>query len=219
MKLTKATLMVTFGASLVTANVTASKLAFFELPIIGGAAVPAGFLAIGVAFLCTDLMGELYGRDVARATVNGTVIALGVAYALVYASISMPAAPFYESAAQFETVLGASSTIIVASIITTLVSQNVDVSVFHYLRDRFNGRHKWARNLGSTLSSQLVDTTLFIVLGFVVLPVFLGGTTTPLAAVPSLIVAQYALKVVVAFIDTPLFYSLSSAIPSVEQPS
>lgn len=195
-----------FVASLVTANIVAAKIAFF-----GGFAVPAGFLAIGVGFLCTDLLGELYGKTVARKTVNATVVALVVAWGLVYSAIAFPSAPFYDASA-FNAVMGASGTIVTASILTTLVSQNVDVSVFHWVNEYTDGSHAWARNISSTAVSQLVDTTLFIVLGFVVLPSFMGGTVTPLVVVPVMILGQYAVKLVVAVADTPVFYVVRTVV-------
>jgi len=206
----KAILVTTFAVSLAIANVTAAKLAFFNLPVVGGVAVPAGFVAIGVGFLCTDLISELYGKETARSVVNGTVVALIVAYGLIYAAILMPVAPFYGAHSAYTTTLGASANIVLASILTVLVSQNIDVSVFHWIAARTDV--KAARNVGSTVVSQFVDTTLFIVLGFVVFPVVFGGQVTPLVAVPSLILGQYVVKVVVALGDTPLFYLLSSGI-------
>lgn len=206
---TRTTLSIVFATSLVVANLVATKLAFFQVPLLGGVAVPAGFAAIGVSFLCTDLLGELYGRDTARETVNATVIALGVAWVLVYAAIWFPTAPFYKDAAAFERIFGASGTIVTAGILTTLVSQNVDVAIFHRLRTLTDGDYKFVRNLGSTTVSQLLDTTVFIVLGFVLLPRVMGGTVTPLAVVPTLILGQYVVKLVVALLDTPVFYVLS----------
>lgn len=208
MKLTKATLVTTFAVSLAIANVTAAKLAFFTVPVIGGVAVPAGFVGIGVAFLCTDLISELYGKETARAVVNGTIVSLIIAYALVYVAILMPVAPFYGAHGAYVTTLGASANIVLASVLTLLVSQNVDVSVFHVIAERTDVRA--ARNIGSTVVSQFVDTTLFIVLGFVVFPGLFGGSVTALAVVPSLILGQYVVKVVVALLDTPAFYAISS---------
>ena len=205
----KTTLSIVFATSIVVANLVATKLAFFTLPWIGGVAVPAGFAAIGVSFLCTDLLSELYGKDVARQAVNATVVALAAAWVLVYAAIAFPAAPFYEQSEAFASIFGASSTIVLAGIVTTLVSQNVDVAIFEWIRSRTGQGSKWVRNLGSTGVSQFVDTSLFILLAFVVLPPFLGGTTTPLVQIPALIIGQYAVKLIVAVADTPLFYLFS----------
>jgi len=200
---------IVFATSLVVANLIAAKIAFFQLPIVGAAPIPAGFFAIAVSFLCTDLLGEIHGKETARRVVNATVVALGVAWILVYMAIAFPAAPFYDATA-FNNVFGASGTIVTAGIITTIVSQNLDVTIFDYLRGYTNGSHRWLRNLGSTSVSQFVDTTLFIVLGFWVLPQVMSGQVTPLAALPALIGGQYVVKLLVAVADTPAFYVLSA---------
>jgi len=207
MKLGKATLVTTFAVSLAIANVIAAKLAFFDIPFVGGVAVPAGFLALGVGFLCTDLLSELYGKEVARSVVNGTVVALVVAYGLIYTAIAMPVAPFYGVHEAYVTTLGASANIVLASICSILVSQNIDVSIFHYIGTLTDVRA--ARNVGSTAVSQFVDTTVFIVLGFVIFPTLLGGSVTAWNVVPSLVIGQYVVKLIVAVADTPLFYIAS----------
>jgi uncharacterized integral membrane protein (TIGR00697 family) len=101
---------------------------------------------------------------------------------------------------------------VIAGILTTFISQNIDVSIFHRLRAFTGGSHRWLRNLGSTSVSQLVDTAVFITLAFVVLPRVLGGTVSPLAAVPGLIVGQYVVKLIVATLDTPIFYAVTSVV-------
>lgn len=202
----KQALSAVFVASLVIANITAAKLAFFQVPGLGGVAVPAGFVGLAAAFLASDLVSELYGRDVAHSMVNGAIIALATSWVLVYAAIWMPAAPFYEMQSAYASVLGASGTILLAGLITLSVSQHVDVRVFHYIRQRTEAEYLFARNLGSTAVSQFVDTALFILLGFVLLPAVFGGSVQPLAVALELILAQYVLKLVVALADTPLFY-------------
>lgn len=203
-------LIAVFAVSLALANVLAAKLAWFVLPVIGGVAVPAGFVAIGLGFLATDLLSELAGPNVARRAVNGTILALIAGWMLIYTAIWMPAAPFYEGGAAFRTTLGSSATIILASIVSLLFSQNVDVSVFHRIRRATD--YRFARNIGSTAVSQFVDTTLFILLGFVIFPAFTAAPGQSLGAAGSLIVGQYVVKLVVALGDTPLFYLISGIV-------
>lgn len=200
----KTLLAMTVATSLAIANVTAAKIAAFEIPLFGLAAVPAGFVGIGVAFLATDLLSELYGKETAREAVNGAIAVLAVAWGLVYASLLMPAAPFYGLTAEYNAVMGQGAAIVLASICTLLVSQNIDVAAFHAIKSRVP--YKWARNCGSTAISQAVDTTLFIGLAFVALPPLFGGSAMPLAAAGGLVVAQYVVKLVVVAFDTPLFY-------------
>ena len=211
---TKSTLTVLFATAIIVANITASKVATFDLPVVGALVVPAGFVAFGFAFLMTDLLNELYGPSYARRVVNGTVLALIVAWALIYASIMMPSAPFYPLGEEFAAVLGGGATIITASIITILLSQNIDVIVFDVIRSATGDGHKYARNVGSTAISQLLDTVVFITLAFAILPRILGGEITPFAAIPALIGAQYALKLVVLLLDTPLFYLGATVLDS-----
>lgn len=197
-------LAMTVATSLAIANVTAAKIAAFEIPIFGLAAVPAGFVGIGVAFLATDLLSEVYGKEAAREAVNGAIMVLGIAWALIYASVLMPAAPFYGLAAEYNVVMGQGAAIVLASIMTLLVSQNVDVSVFHAIKRHVP--YKWARNCGSTAVSQAVDTVLFIALAFVVLPPLFGGSAMAWSAAGALVIAQYVVKLAVVGLDTPLFY-------------
>lgn len=208
---TKTTLTVLFASCMVIANVTATKVAAFELPLFGLVAVPAGFLAFGCAYLVTDLLNELYGREYATRVVNGTIIGLIISWGLIYASIAMPSAPFYPLGSEFASILGGGATIITASLITVLLSQNLDVWVFDRIRSATGERHKWLRNIGSTSISQLLDTVLFITLAFAVLPRALGGEITPWAVIPGLIGAQYVMKLLIVGLDTPIFY-LGSAL-------
>lgn len=206
----KAFLTVLFGVSIAVANVTAVKLAWFDLPVLGGVAVPAGFVAFGVAYLCSDLLVEFEGRAYAHDVVNSTVVALVVGWLLIYLAIFLPVAPFYEAHDAYATTLGASANIVLASVITLLISQHVDVELFARIRERTGVGHRWARNLISTSVSQFVDTTIFITLGFAIFPALFGGNVRGAAAIASIIVGQYAVKLVVAALDTPVFYAVTS---------
>jgi len=200
---TKATLTILFGVSVAVANVTAAKLSWFVLPLIGGVAVPAGFVAYSNSYLCTDLLGEFEGKDYAHDVVNGTVVALVAAYALIWVSIQLPVAPFYGQEAAFNAVLGSGARIIVASIVALLISQHADVVVFNGIKRLTGVRHKWARNCISTTVSQGIDTPVFIIIGF--------AGTMPLNALLMTMLGQYLVKLVLMVFDTPVFYAVTAA--------
>jgi uncharacterized integral membrane protein (TIGR00697 family) len=199
-----------FAAVLVTANLTASKLVVYDLPILGEVVGSVAAVAIGVSFLLTDLLGEVYGKKAARRVVNGTILALVIAYGLVYFAIWMPPAASYSNNSQFVTVFSSSFPLILASIISLLVSQNLDVSIFHSFKKLTNGKHKWTRNIGSTATSQLLDTAFFTWMAFVAFPPFFGGEAVPLGIAGSIIFAEYIVKLLVAVLDTPIFYAVSA---------
>lgn len=208
----KVILQVTFAGALVTANLTAAKLVAYPMPIVGTLTGSVAAVAIGVNFFCTDLLSEIYGEREARKAVNSAVIAMIVAYILVFFAIEMPAAESYGDNEAFVTVFSSSYPIIVASILSILVSQNLDISIFHAIKSKTGKSHKWARNIGSTVISQGFDTAFFTVLAFVVLPPLFGGGAVPWSVVVGIITAEYIVKIVVALVDTPLFYATSGAV-------
>lgn len=203
------TLTVLFAVSIAIANVTASKLAWFDIPFLGGVAVPAGFVAFGAAFLCSDLMVEFYGKEYAHKVVNGTLVALVFAYVLIFISISMPTAPFYGVHDSYVTTLSSSAAVTVASVVTIYFSQHIDVRVFGFLKKVTSGNHRWLRNLGSTSISQAIDTVLFITLAFAVFPHIQGGEAMWGIPLLLIIIGQYSVKLVVAAIDTVPFYVIT----------
>ncbi len=203
-------LVALFVTALVTSQVTASKLlAFslpFSLPLAGSTLVlPGAALAYALTFFASDCYAELYGRRAATVVVNVGFAMNFVLLALVWSTIFAPGLP---QAAQpvdlaaFRNVLGASTAIVVASLSAYVVSQNWDVFVFHWLRDRTDGEKLWLRNIGSTATSQLIDTVIFIGVGFIL---FQG---VPPAEALALIVGQYLLKLAIAVLDTPFVYAV-----------
>ena len=65
----------------------------------------------------------------------------------------------------------------------------------------------------STLTSQLLDTLIFIMLAFYVLPkTFTGAPIIPLQEILRLIAGQYVMKAIIALADTPLVYGMSHLI-------
>jgi len=206
----KATLTTIFAGSVVLANILAAKLTWLELPIIGGVAIPAGFVAFGVAYLASDLLVEYYGKAEAHKVVNGTLVTLTLSYGLIWLALWFPPAPFWLLQEQYVSILGGSASIVLASIIALGVAQHIDVDLFSRLMNRTDGDHKWLRNCGSTITSQLIDTILFVGLGFGLFPLLgLGGEAQLGMALVSIIVGQYIVKVGVALIDTIPFYVLS----------
>ncbi|WP_336134307.1 queuosine precursor transporter [Natronomonas amylolytica] len=207
-----------FVTALVTSQVTASKLLLFEspvgLPVTGTDLVlPGAALAYALTFLATDCYTELYGKRAGQVLVNVGFLMNFLLLALVYSTIAAPAVPGQPiDPASFAAVLGQSGPLVVASLTAYLVSQNYDVVVFHKLKELTDGEMLWLRNIASTGTSQAIDTVLFVGLGFYVLPQVGFGATYEVGFVLSLIVGQYALKLLIALLDTPFVYLITGAI-------
>ena len=210
----KVVLAALFITSLITAQLIAVKLLAVpfpgSLPIVGGSVlVPAGVLAYALTFFASDCYAELYGRRPAQIMVNVGFGMNFVMLALVWLAIAAPGSPAGVDPATFESVLGLSTNIVLGSLGAYIVSQNWDVIAFHVIGDWTDGEHLWLRNLGSTGTSQLIDTAIFVLLAFFLVPSALGiGQALPGAVLVQLIVGQYILKLLIALLDTPFVYAV-----------
>lgn len=182
-----------FLVSLVIANVVAGKVID-----IYGLIVPAAIVAYPITFLCTDVISELYGKEEAKKAVSRGIILQIFSLVVISLAIKLPIAVFAKDMqTSFIMVLGQSARVIIASLSAYIVSQSIDVHIFHKLKK--TSKHKWLRNNASTVMSQLIDTAIFITIAFY-------------GVVPNIIVmifSQYLVKCILALIDTPFFYLLT----------
>ncbi|MFB6073131.1 MAG: queuosine precursor transporter [Halobacterium sp.] len=207
-----------FVTALVTAQLTASKLLMFqipfELPFTGSSLVmPGAALAYALTFFASDCYSELYGRRAAQVLVNVGFAMTLVMLALVYTTIEAPIAPFSGVGQDaFARVLWSSANVVAGSLLAYVVSQNWDVLAFHAIRRRTDGAYLWLRNVGSTATSQAIDTVIFVTVAFAVAPALFGvGTAYSTNQILGLIVGQYALKLAIAVLDTPFVYAVRRA--------
>lgn len=197
MKKTESNLLLLNGifiTSLIVANILASKVVTFW-----GFVLPAAVVAYPLTFLMTDVIGEIWGKEEANRTVRNGFICQVISLILISLAILLPVAPFADNQAEFQSILGQSFRVVFASMIGYLIAQCNDVFIFHKLKEKCNGKHKWLRNNVSTLLSQLLDTAVFITIAFI-------GTVPNIF---TMILSQYVVKAAYALIDTPFFYLLT----------
>ena len=184
-----------FVSGLVVSNIIAAKVV-----VLWKLVVPAGIIIYPVSFLLTDIIGELYGKDEANRTVWYGFIASVFSMVIIYAGMFLPPAPFMEKQqSAYVTLLGPNWRIVLASLLAYVCSQKHDVWAFHFWKRLTRGRHKWLRNNLSTMTSQLIDTVIFIGIAFWGVVPHLG----------KMILGQYFLKLLIALLDTPIFYAFT----------
>jgi uncharacterized integral membrane protein (TIGR00697 family) len=138
--------------------------------------VAVGILPYPLTFLCTDFISELYGRKRANYVVwMGLLINLWIVTILWMGGIF----PGFESTDPrtgeilrdaagrlpvFFEIRALTFGAVAASMIAYLSAQFCDVYLFHFWKRLTQGKHLWLRNNGSTLVSQLVDTTAVILI-------------------------------------------------------
>ncbi len=193
---------------------------------IGPLTLPVGVLPYPLTFLCTDLIGELFGRRRAlhvvsvgllvNALILGTMW-LGQALPAVGAEAQPPwqllhlSAPVFlpdgsehaDAVELFTLIYACTAGAVFASMAAYVAAQFCDVYLFDFWKRRTQGRHLWLRNNGSTLVSQLVDAC--VVIGLTFGASFLRGERT-LQSLLILVLSNYAFKFCVALLDTGPFY-------------
>lgn len=173
-----------------------------------------GVLPYPITFLCTDLISEIYGRRRANFVVFvGLLVNVWVMFILWLGGVL----PGFEETVNGELARDEAGRLpvffevrhlafaaVAASMIAYLAAQFCDVYMFHFWKRLTRGRHLWLRNNGSTMVSQLVDTTAVILITFVVggLDAAINPEVSVATQLMVFIATGYAIKLGVALFDT-----------------
>jgi uncharacterized integral membrane protein (TIGR00697 family) len=192
-----------FITALITANITAVKLLG-----VFGLVLPAGILVFPISYICGDVLTEVYGYRVARRVIWLGFFCNLLAVVAIYLGGILPAAPFWQDQQAYETILGYTPRLLVASFLAYLVGEFANSYVLAKMKVATGGRWLWSRTIGSTLVGQGLDSLVFIVLAFV--------GTIPLWAMISAIVAQWLVKSAYEALATPLTYLVVNRLKRTE---
>jgi uncharacterized integral membrane protein (TIGR00697 family) len=176
-----------------------------KLTLIFGFQTSLGVIFYSGIFFATDLLSEKYGRaEAGKAVLIGfaasCIIVLMLSLALLFQPTNHPETAEFSQRIQtsFENILDFTPRFVFGSLFAYLVSQSLDVWLFHWIKQKTHGRWLWLRNNVSTMISQLVDTALY---SFVV-----WWGIVDLQTAIQLGVVKYGFKIVIAAIDTPFVY-------------
>ena len=187
-----------FIASLVTCNLIANKFVTINLGF-KVFIVSAGILPYPLTFLVTDLISEIYGQKKANLAVFSGFVASIFVLSFLWLGAqfnSIPSSIIDDFT--YNAVFQNAWRLITASMAAYLFAQFIDVRVFHFWKKLTNGKHLWLRNNGSTIASQLIDTTLVISI------LFVGVWDTN--QILSAIIDGWIFKMLIALLDTPIIY-------------
>jgi len=175
-----------------------------------------GVLLWPLEFVMTDVVNEYYGPKAVRRISYTAVILISYAFLMFYMAMSVPAADFWfgtgvqdgvhDMSKAFNSIFGQGMWIIFGSLTAFLVSQIVDVTVFHRIKRATGEKKVWLRATGSTVVSQLVDS--FIVL-FIAFKIGKGWSMQKVFAIG---MVNYAYKFTMAIILTPLIYFIERRV-------
>jgi len=142
-----------------------------------------GAVVYPVTFLLTDVLGENYSKkEVLRVVLWGIVIAI------------------------VPTIMIADWRIALGSITAFMISQTLDINIFHFLKKKAE-RLWWLRNNVSTIVSQAFDTIVFFTVAFAFI--------LPAGAIVKMIIGDYMIKIIMALLDTPFFFLIAIKFRSI----
>lgn len=165
-----------------------------------GLTTTAGPVLYASTYLCTDILSERYGKDTAkRAVWLGVVINLLWLFGTQLTLWFIPASTDYIQPS-LKVVFGMVPRICVASLLSYVISQRLDVFLYHFIWEKTGKTEKglWLRNNGSTMLSQLADSVIFVTVAF--------AGTMPWNVFAQIMPTNYLFKVIVAVCDTPFAY-------------
>lgn len=198
-----------FIASLVLTNLIAGR--FFQLKIDYfniNWSLSSGIIAYPVTFLITDVISEIYGEKKAKSLVIAGFIVSVFTVIIILISTALPISAYSPvDNTSYNNVFGLAPGIVFGSMIAYLFAQYIDVKLFEFWRKLTKGKHLWLRNNGSTIFSQLIDTSLVVIIALILFPKF-TGVSNPISwhTALQIIIGQYIFKAILALLDTPIFY-------------
>ena len=189
-------------AGIFITNAIVAELIGGKLIYVGSAVMSIGILPWPIVFITTDLINEYFGEKGVKILSLITASLIAYCFILLYFALKIPAVKGENliTDAQFNGVFGQSMWIIVGSITAFLVSQLIDVTLFHFVKNRTGNKMIWLRSTGSTVISQLFDS--FIVLG---IAFWMTGKMTTEVFILSAFTG-YFVKLIIAILLTPLIY-------------
>ncbi|HZJ88667.1 MAG TPA: queuosine precursor transporter [Sphaerochaeta sp.] len=166
-----------------------------------GVRVSVGIFFMPVLFLVTDVVAEVKGREYANLFVRLSILMLVIVFVVTALFVPITPHPSWDLQDAYRSVFGMSMRMSLASLISFAVSQNLDVWIFTFFKRLHKGDRLWIRNNVSTITSQFVDTVIFMFIAF-----WRMNPTFTASHVFSLIIPYWLFKVLFALIDTPFCY-------------
>jgi uncharacterized integral membrane protein (TIGR00697 family) len=165
----------------------------------------------------TDIVNEFYGPKAVRRISYIAVILICYAFLMFYLAIHVPANREFwigsrsadgvpDMQAAFSSIFGQGMWIIFGSLVAFLVSQLLDVWVFHRIKKVTGEKKVWLRATGSTLVSQFIDSFIVLFIAFKI------GNGWSYQRVLAIGLVNYSYKAAMALLLTPLIYFIENRI-------
>ena len=181
--------------SLFAANTLGIKL----MPFVFGTHLSVAVFSFPIVFIMTDVIGEVYGKKMAKNFVLAGVIS--IILFLLYSFLSTVTPWAKESLwvkDGYNQIFGLSARISIASLVAFVIAEYQDVIAFFFFRKHTGEKKFWFRSNLSNAWSQFLDTVIFMFISF------LG--IYPISTIIAIIIPWWLFKILMGFLYTPLSY-------------
>lgn len=180
-----------FTVCLIVSNIVEQKLI-----TIFGVECTAGLLIFPVSYIINDLIAEVWGYRKARFIIwNGFLLNFLVVI-VFQLSIAMPGSPHFSNQQAFESILGNTTRIVIASFIAFLCGSFLNAYVMSRMKILQRGKGFSLRAIASTIIGEGADSLIFFSIAF--------WGTVPVDGLLKLILTQTLLKTAYEVIALPL---------------
>lgn len=159
--------MAAFVTILLLSNIIgASKPSFIPMPDGSEWAFGAGVMFFPLGYIIGDVLTEVYGYARARRVIWTGFVALAFMAFMAWVVVSLPPAKGWPGQESYEFVFGNSWRIVIASMTAFWAGEFANSYVLARMKIWSQGKHLWARTIGSTIVGQGLDSLIFYPLAF-----------------------------------------------------
>src|SRR3989338_5785564 len=181
--------------SLIAANTLGLKL----MPFLFGTHLSVAVFSFPLVFIMTDIIGEVYGKKMAKNFVLAGVVSIVLFLVYSFISTILPWAKDGEWVKEgYNQIFGLSLRFSIASLVAFVIAEYQDVFSFFFFKKYTGEKYFWLRSNLSNLWSQLLDSAVFMLIAY------LG--VYPIKTILYIIIPWWLYKVLMGFLYTPLSY-------------
>ena len=196
-------------ALFVTILLCSNVIGAAKVATVWGFTFGAGVLFFPISYIFNDVLTEVYGYARARKVVWAGFGAIIFASFMSWVIVTLPPAAGWNDQRAYETVFGQTPRIVFASLTAFFVGEFANSYVLAKMKVQTNGRHLWARTIGSTIVGEGVDSLVFY-------PAAFYGTWDN-ALLMQVMMSNYIIKVLWEALITPVTYQVVGFLKHAEQ--
>ncbi|MBI5649086.1 MAG: queuosine precursor transporter [Chloroflexi bacterium] len=192
-----------FVTCLIVSNIIAAKIVS-----VNGIIMSAAIVIFPISYIFGDILTEVYGYAKARQIIWIGFACNALAVIAMQIGGVLPPAEFWTGQDAYQTILGTTPRLLLASLIAFLAGEFINSFVLAKLKIVTRGRWLWSRTISSTLVGQGFDTIVFTIIAFTGV---LGS-----GEMVNITITEWLLKSAYEALATPFTYAIVNYLKRVE---